>query len=97
MSTTLKSVARIFLIVTSVMFIISLIFEGFIFNTLQLLLMGSIFSLALSLYANKKENQSNYKKRTKLFKMDSIEWTLKKETSIGPIFLCHFMYMLSFE
>ena len=64
MSTTLKSVARIFLIVTIFMFIISLIFEGFIFNTLQLLLMGSIFSLALSLYANKKENQSNYKKRT---------------------------------
>lgn len=64
MSTTLKAVARIFLIFTSVMFLISFIFEGFIFNTLQLLLMGSIFSLVLSLYANKKEKQSKHKKRT---------------------------------
>lgn len=64
MSTPLKAVARIFLIFSSVIFLISFIFEGFIFNTLQLLLMGSIFSLVLSLYANKKEKQSNHKKRT---------------------------------
>jgi hypothetical protein len=62
MPKTLSAVVKVFLIFTSLMLLISLIFNGFIFNLLQRLLLGSIVSLALSLYAQSKEQQAISKK-----------------------------------
>jgi hypothetical protein len=62
MTKTLSSLVKIFLVFTSVMLIVSFIFEGIIFNLLQILLIGSIFSLAFSLYAHSQEQQVKSKK-----------------------------------
>lgn len=62
MSTTLSTVAKGVLILTSVTLLVSFILEGFVFNTTQKLAMAAIFALATSLYAQTKDKQTSAKK-----------------------------------
>lgn len=64
MTITLNTIVKGVLILTSVLLLVSLILEGFIFNTTQKLAMAAIFALATSLYAEIKDNQTSVKKRS---------------------------------
>lgn len=64
MTITLNSVVKGVLILISVLLLISFLLEGSVFNTTQYLAMASIFSLAISLYVQKEDEQRTTKKRS---------------------------------
>lgn len=62
MTKILSSLVIFFFILTGVVLIISLVFQGIIFNSLQTSLLLSISLLSFSLYAQSKEQQATPKK-----------------------------------